>query len=122
MTYLVYRNSNPEPRNATRVIQFYVNDSEDVNSLAHSEVQIQLLNDNAPMLRNYLPYLEFVEGDLSMVSVVSENLTLTDSDHNEYFYMSNATVLLYPVPLSDAENVSVDLSCSTPRVQCDTEL
>ena len=110
VTYLVYRNRNPEPSNTSRVIQFYVDDSEDVNSLAHSKVQIELLNDNAPVLRNYLPYLEFVEGDLSLVSIVSENLTLTDSDHNEYFYMTNATVLLYPIPLSDAENVSVNLS------------
>ena len=113
--YLVYRNSNPEPNNATRVIQFYINDSEDVNSLAHSEVEIRLLNDNAPVLQNYLPYVEFVEGELSPVSIVSENLTLTDSDHNEYFYVTNATVMLYPVFVSSAENVSVDLSVVPPE-------
>ncbi len=110
LSFVTYRNLNPEPNNDTRVIQFLINDSEQVNSLASTRVQMLLLNDNAPILTNHLTYLNFIEGELNPVSIVSDNLTLTDSDHNEYFYMTNATLQIYPVPVSPAENVSVDIA------------
>lgn len=111
---LVYWNTNLEPNNATRIIQFDINDSEDVNSFVRTLITIELLNDNAPVLTNYLRYLEFTEGEPLPVSVASDNLTLTDMDHNEFFFMENATVQLYPVPVAEAENVSVDTAVVPP--------
>ena len=108
LRFVTYRNLNPEPNNETRVIQFLINDSEQVNSMASATIQMLLLNDNPPVIANPLTYLNFVEGELDPVSIASIDLTLTDSDHNEYFFMTNATLQLYPVPVSSYENVSVD--------------
>ena len=107
LAYVTYRNLNPEPNNATRVIQFFVNDSEEINSMVVTNVEMLLLNDNSPILTNYLKYLDFTEGEINPVSIVSENLTLTDSDHKEFFFMTNATIELSPIPVSQQENVSV---------------
>ena len=119
LSYVTYRNLNPEPKNATRIIQFLINDSEQVNSMASTRVQMLLLNDNAPVLANHLTYLDFVEGELNPVSIASDNLTLTDSDHNEYFYMTNATLQIYPIPVSPAENVSVNTELVAPEFDVD---
>ena len=115
LSFVTYRNLNPEPNNETRVIQFIINDSEQVNSMAFTRVRMLLLNDNPPVLTNHLTYLDFVEGELDPVSISSDNLTLTDSDHNEYFYMTNATFQIYPIPVSSAENVSVDTELVAPE-------
>ena len=108
LKFVTYRNHNPEPNNETRMIQFFVDDSEQVNSMALTSVQVLLLNDNPPVLTNHLTYLDFIEGEEGPVSIVSDNLTLTDSDHNEYFFMTNATLQIYPTPVSPAENISVN--------------
>ena len=112
LRFVVYSNFNPEPANDTRLIRFYFDDSEDVNSNVTTQVEILLLNDNAPVLANPLTEVEFVEDSAIQLSVASYNLTLTDSDHNEYFLMTNATLSLYPTPVSSEENVTVQISSS----------
>ena len=113
LIHVAYRNMNPEPNNSTREIRFDISDSEDINDFAETVIAIELLNDNTPVLRNYLNLVVFTEGEASPVAIVSDNLTLTDQDHNEYFYMRNATIRLIPVPVSTEENISVDISVVT---------
>ena len=110
LSFVTYRNLNLEPNNSTRTIRFFVDDSEDINDSVYTDVEVLLLNDNSPELRNFLTSVDFVEETDTVVTIASENLTLTDADHNEYFYIANATISLYPIPISSEENVSVDLS------------
>lgn len=110
LRYVVYKNMHPEPDNTTRLIQFFVDDSEDVNSLVETLVDILLLNDNPPVLTNYLRYVTFIEDGPSPVPITSGNLTLTDEDHNQFFFMNNLTVRLIPVPVAPEENISLELS------------
>ena len=110
LQFVVYSNMNSEPNNETRLINFYFDDSEDVNSMVTTEVEILLLNDNPPVLYNPLTGVQFTEDSGVLLSLSSYNLTLTDFDHNEYFFMSNATISLYPIPTSSLENVSVQIS------------
>ena len=116
LALVTYQNRHPEPDNATRIVQFYVSDPEDTNSLASTRVQMLLLNDNAPVLTNRLSRVNFTEGQDLPVSLVSDNLTLTDDDHNQYFFMSRATLQLSPVPISPQEYLSVDTEVLPPDV------
>ena len=110
LKFVAYTNLDPEPTNTTRLIIFNFDDSEDINSMVTTDVEILLLNDNAPVLDNPTTAVEFVEDFSLILSVASDNLTLTDFDHNEYFFVTNATLVLYPVPLSSEENVTVQIS------------
>ena len=110
LSQLVYRNTHPEPHNDSRVIVFYVNDSEDVNSLAHTIVTVQLLAENHPVLVTGLYYVPYTEGDPSPVPLVSPMLNLTDRDHNQYFFISFATLNFSILPSSVKESLSVNLS------------
>ena len=114
LSQLVYRNTHPEPHNDTRVIVFYVNDSEDVNSFAHTIVTVRLLAENHPVLLTGLYYIPFTEGDPSPVPLVSPQLNLTDRDHNEYFFIRNATLNFSILPSSLNERLSVNRSVLDP--------
>lgn len=109
LQYIVYSNANNEPNNETRIIEFYFNDSEDI-TMVTTEVDILLLNDNAPILTNPRTNVQFTEDSGVLLSLASDNLTLTDSDHSEYFFVTNATISLYPVPTSGLENVTLDVT------------
>ena len=114
LSQLVYRNTHPEPRNDSRVIVFYVNDSEDVNSLAHTIVTVRLLAENHPVLLTGLYYIPYTEGEPSPVPLVSPTLNLTDRDHNEYFFISSATLNFSVLPSSVKESLSVNVSVLKP--------
>lgn len=114
LKYLVYINSHIEPVNETRLIRFHVNDSEDVNSDVTTMVEYQLLAENHPVLKTYLYQISFTEGDKSPIPLVSNNLSLSDLDHNEYFYIASVKMRLSPVPIGDAEYLSVDVSVAAP--------
>ncbi len=109
LQYIVYSNSNNEPNNETRLINFYFNDSENV-TIVTTEVDILLLNDNAPILINPVINVQFIEDSDTLLSLATDNLTLTDNDQNEYFFIFNATISIYPIPASGLENVSVQIS------------
>ena len=110
LAHLVYRNLAPEPTNTTRNITFLVNDSEDVNSMVKTFVSIKLRAENHPDLRTNLYTTDFTENDPSPIPAVSPNLTLTDRDHNEYFFITSAIIWFSILPNSPNESLSVDLS------------
>ena len=110
LRHVVYTNLLEEPSNATRVIRFYINDSEDVNSLAETLVEFELLNEHTPVVTGLLTSIDFAEDTQGPVSIASNDLTVTDTDHNEYFYLQNATITISPVPENENERVSVIIS------------
>ena len=110
LRHVVYTNLLEEPSNATRIIRFYVNDSEDVNSLAETAVYIELVNEHAPVVNDSLTTVEFAEDILVPISIASESLTVSDTDHNEYYYIQNASITITPVPEAVNESVHVNLS------------
>ena len=107
LSLVSYANSHPEPNNATRRFQFLIDDGTYVNNLTRAELQVELLNDNAPVLADSLALVDFVEEEGDSVAIVSPALSLTDADHNLYFLIVNATLRLYnPYP---EESLAVDL-------------
>ena len=110
LRHVVYTNSLEEPSNDTRIIRFYVNDSEDINSLAETVVQFELVNEYAPIVNDSLTFTVFAEDTPHPVPIASDELTVSDIDHNEYFYIVNATISIIPIPESENERVSVNLS------------
>ena len=110
LPHLVYKNSHPEPENTTRLIQFYVNDGSSVNIPVITTVAYRLLPENHPVLTTYLYQFDFTEGGPSPVPLVAANSTLTDEDHNEFFLMTSLVITVSPVPPSQDERVSVNLS------------
>ena len=115
LPYLVYMNDHPEPGNVTRLIHFYVNDGSSINTPVTTTITYRLLAENHPVLTTYLYEFNFTEGDPSPVPLVAPNLTLTDEDHNEFFFMTSFTITVHPIPPSDAERVAVDLSGTPPE-------
>ena len=107
--HLVYINDNTEPSNTTRVIIFHVNDGVAVSNV-YTNVEYKLLAENHPILTTYLYNFSFIEGSSSPVPLVSNQLTLTDQDHNEYFLIRQATISIVPIPESVDERVSVDIT------------
>ena len=114
LSQIVYMNTHPEPHNDTRVIVFYVNDSEDVNNLAHAIVTVRLRAENHPVLVTGVDDIPYTEGDPSPVPLVSPTLNLTDRDHNQYFFISSATFTFTVLPSSALESLSVNLSVLAP--------
>jgi hypothetical protein len=110
LRHVVYTNLLEEPSNATRIVRFYINDSEDVNSLAETSVQFELLNEHTPVVNDSLTSVDFAEDTTGPVSIASTDLTVTDTDHNEYFFIHNATIAISPVPENQNEHVSVNIS------------
>ena len=117
LRYVVYTNFLEEPTNDTRTIRFYINDSEDVNSQAETSVVYELLNEHTPVVNDSLTSIVFAEDTQGPVPIASEDLTVTDTDHNEYFYIHNATISISPVPESENEWVFVNISSQTPLIQ-----
>ena len=106
---VVYTNHDPEPNKSTRQIRFFVDDGEQVNNLTSTQIKILVLNDNAPVLTSLLANVNFVEGVADLVPV-SGNISLVDLDHNDCFFIVNATIKLTPIPAYADENLSTNLS------------
>ena len=117
LKYIVYINTHTEPVNETRLIRFHVNDSEGTNSNVTTSVEYRLLAENHPILRTYLYQISFTEGEASPIPLVSSNLSLTDLDHNEFFYIASVKMELSPVPISNKEYLSVTISPSDGLTQ-----
>ena len=111
---LVYTNYNPEPTNSTRYIRFYVNDGEEVNNYAVTTVYIELIVENIPVLNLGISQITFGEDFIESLSIVSQDLTLTDIDHNEYFYIIAANIFFDQPPESHLEYISI----TTPSAAC----
>ena len=107
---VVYTNLLEEPTNGTRIIRFEVDDSEDVNALAHTMVQIEIINEHTPVVNDSLIEIDFIEDTPLPVPIASADLTVTDTDHNEYYYISNASIIIVPIPEDGRERVNVNLS------------
>ena len=114
LRHVVYKNLHPEPTNGTREIVFVVDDGEDVNNRNRAFVDVTLRAENRPVFVPNKMIVFFTEGDLSPIPLTSPLLTLTDRDHNEYFYISGATLTFGIVPRSPLEYLSVDLSVVDP--------
>ena len=110
LRHVVYTNLLEEPSNDTRIVRFYINDSENVNSQAETFVMFELLNEHIPVVNDSLNNITFAEDTEGPVPIASENLIVTDTDHNEYFYIQNATISISPVPESENESVFVNIS------------
>jgi subtilisin-like proprotein convertase family protein len=110
LRHVVYTNTLEEPSNETRIVRFYVNDSEDVNARANTLVHIELFNEHTPVVNDSLDSIDFAEDTLVPISIASDDLIVADTDHNEYFYILNATITIAPTPEFENENVSVNLS------------
>ena len=110
LRHVVYTNTLEEPSNDTRIIRFYINDSEDVNSLAETVIHVELLNEYAPIVNDSLTTIVFAEDTPHPIAIASDELIVTDIDHNEYFYIKNASIAIIPTPEAGNESVSVDLS------------
>jgi len=106
---VVYRNQHPELTNDTRVIEFDVYDSED-SSFVYTNVTILLRAENAPVLIDDLLFATFTENQPSPVAIAAANLSLTDQDHNEFFFIANATIKIQPVFDPSHEYVSVNFT------------
>ena len=110
---LVYSNDHPELTNDTRVIQFDVYDLED-SAFVYTDVIIRLRAENAPVLEDNLVFITFTENQPSPVSIAAANLSLTDEDHNEFFYIANATLKIHPVYDPGNEYVTVNFTAGLP--------
>ena len=110
LRHVVYINKHTEPINTTRIIRFHVNDRIVTVSNVNTIIEYKLLAENHPVLTTYLYDISFTEGDASPIPIVAENLTLTDEDHNEFFYISQAEMYLSPIPVSIDERLSVNLT------------
>ncbi len=108
--HLVYINDNSEPSNTTRIVVFHVNDGIDVVSNVYTYIDYKLLAENHPVLTIYLYNFSFIEGSSSPVPLVSNQLTLSDEDHNEYFLIEQIMISIDPIPETINERVSVDIS------------
>ena len=111
-----YNNVHSEPTNISRFIRFYVNDGVDVNSLALTTVSVDLIVENRPVLDLGVGEVTFLEDSILPLSIVSPNLTLTDNDHNEFFFISSADIFFEQPPESELEYLSVDL----PSLSCNS--
>jgi len=105
----VYKNRHPELTNDTRVIEFDVYDSED-SSFVYTNVTIILRAENAPVLIDEFSFATFTENQPSPVGIAAANLSLTDQDHNEFFFIANATLKIQPVYDPFYEYVSVNFT------------
>ena len=114
LRHVVYKNLHPEPTNGTREIVFAVDDGEDVNNRVRAFVDVTLRAENRPVVVPNRRIVYFTEGDLSPIPLTSPLLTLTDRDHNEYFYISGVTFTFRIVPRSPLEYLSVNLSVVDP--------
>ena len=107
---LVYRNLHPEPTNGTREISFAVNDGEDMNDKVRTFVDVTLRAENRPVVMIAARTVYFTEEEASTIPLTSSDLSLTDRDHNEFFFMSGATLTFKVLPRSSLESLSVNLS------------
>ena len=114
---LVYNNYHSEPTNMTRLMRFYVDDGEDVNSIALTTLFVELIVENIPVLNLGISQVTFVEDFIESLSIVSQNLTLTDVDHNEFFFIASANIFFDQPPESSLEYISISnissLSCNS---------
>ena len=110
LRHLVYKNLHPEPTNGTREISFAVNDGEDVNDKVRTFVDVTLRAENRPVVMIATRTVYFTEEEASMIPLTSSDLSLTDRDHNEFFFMSGATLTFKILPRSSLESLSVNLS------------
>ena len=106
---LVYSNRHPELSNDTRIIQFDVFDLED-HAYVFTNVTILLRAENAPVLADDFTFTTFTENQVSPVSIASFNLSLSDEDHNEFFYVANASLRIHPVYDVGYEYVTVNFT------------
>ncbi|KAI6655001.1 hypothetical protein LOD99_2290 [Oopsacas minuta] len=106
---LVYNNYNSEPTNMTRFIRFYVSDGEEVNSYALTTIYVELIVENIPVLNLGISQITLTEDFIESRSIVSQNLTLTDIDHNEFFYIISANIFFDQTPESILEYISISL-------------
>ena len=117
LRHLVYINENTEPTNNTRLVIFHINDGVDITSNVFTYIEYKLLAENHPVLTTHLYEFSFTEGDQSPVPLVSDQLTLTDLDHNEFFLIRQAVISIQPIPVSVNERVSVSISNEYTVVQ-----
>ena len=114
---LVYNNHHSEPTNMTRFIRFYVDDGEDVNSIALTTLLVELIVENKPVLNLGISQVTFIEDFIESLSIVSQDLTLTDIDHNEFFFITSANIFFDQPPESALEYISISnnssLTCNT---------
>jgi subtilisin-like proprotein convertase family protein len=110
LRHLVYKNLHPEPTNGTREISFAVNDGEDVNDKVRTFVDVTLRAENRPVVMIATRTVYFTEEEASTIPLTSSDLSLTDRDHNEFFFMSGATLTFKVLPRSSLESLSVNLS------------
>ena len=113
---LVYNNYHSEPTNMTRFIRFYVDDGDDLNRIALTTLFIELIVENKPVLNLGISQVTFTEDFIGSLPIVSQNLTLTDVDHNEFFFIVSANIFFDQPPESVLEYISISnssLHCNT---------
>ncbi|KAI8492147.1 hypothetical protein Bbelb_300440, partial [Branchiostoma belcheri] len=102
----MYYNNQSEPDNFTRQVRICADDGQDTACESFS-ITVQLVGDNAPVLTIGSFNFTFIEDGDEVFVVDPENLTLSDADNNNYFFMAEAVVTVQSLS-PDLETLSVD--------------
>ena len=112
-----FSNTANETTNVNRSITVTASDGKNTSKEATVIMQVELVNDNSPILSVPSNSLEFIE-DSKMTSLFMSNPTITDDDCNEIFFIKNARITLSGYQDSTKENVtSTNVSDSGTVVQ-----
>ena len=117
---LYFLNTDREPASADRIIQLYVSDGTNPSNMVTVTVNINLVNDEQPVV--VLPYksITFVE-DSPPLEIFSSNLIIIDLDDNDQFPLTWATVELINANL-EYESLSADCGATTLTCSFDNSL
>ncbi|XP_078572181.1 uncharacterized protein LOC144859411 [Branchiostoma floridae x Branchiostoma japonicum] len=108
LRFAMYYNNEPEPDNFTREVRLCADDEHNT-TCEDFTLSVLLLGDNAPVLSISSFNFTFTEDGDEVLVVDPENLSLSDADNNEYFFMAEAVVMVQSLS-PDLETLAVDTS------------
>ena len=111
-------NTDREPSSGSRTVTVIVNDGETDSEPVSITLDIELVNDEVPVVDLASDTLSYIE-DSGFVQLFPQPPTITDFDDNSMFRMQNATVELIGMN-SNFERLSVDCN-SEPDIRCTYE-